>query len=107
PKTAPMAVVADPTQPTRAVTPAPVQRAPTANHTRKRTERMPTVDPTSATLRVAARPGDAGAIDPTSATLRVAARPGDAGAIDPTSATLRVAARPGDAGAIDPIGAAP
>src|SRR5450432_941206 len=50
----------------------------------------------SATLRVAARPGEPGlAID--SATLRVAARPGEPGlAID--SATLRVAARPGEPG---------
>jgi hypothetical protein len=62
-------------------------------------------DQHSATLRVAARPGGAGAFDQHSATLRVAARPGGAGAFDQHSATLRVAARPGGAGAFDRGGA--
>jgi len=59
------------------------------------------IDLPSASLRDAARPGDAAAIDLPSASLPDAARPGDAAAIDLPSASLPDAARPGDAAALD------
>ncbi|MGE5183401.1 MAG: PEP-utilizing enzyme, partial [Acidobacteriota bacterium] len=55
-------------------------------------ELAPPLDPDSAALRTAARPGGAGAIDPNSAVLRTAARPGGAGAIDPDDAHRRASA---------------
>jgi serine/threonine protein kinase/tetratricopeptide (TPR) repeat protein len=50
-------------------------------------------------------PTDDPAVDPHSATLPVAARPGEAGPFDPHSATLPVAARPGEAGAAKRVAA--